>query len=201
MRRMRIEAEKLVGRTAAALENYIDSGLPLDARARKDTVRDLLTGDDEPAQQLKLLWQLYVQEYRRAGEIELTSPPTLTGGGPEHAGEESPAFRQELTGPPAAGPTPAVELEDGSRLQGRVLRIGAVGAVFLSDSANTAAVLLRTSKGYVWRRVGTHGELAQLRRAFKIAAGRRAPHIVNIPLQLAPGSAQPEKPGKEGGGK
>jgi cell division protein FtsB len=200
LRQSRIEAEKLVGSTAAAIENHIDSGLPLEARARADTVRDLLTGSEEPVEQLKLLWQLYVQEYRRAGEIELTSPALTGENKTDHTGEVPPGPEEVVEQVPGGAPTPAIKLEDGILLPGRILRIGTVGAVFLSDDGNTAAMLLKTPKGFVWRRVATHSQLAQIRSAFKIAAGRRAPRLVNMPLQFNAGG-KPSKPGGEGGGK
>ncbi len=167
----RIEAEKLIGEKAAVLVNHINAGLPLDAKARKDTVGNLIGSGETPADELKLLWQLYMQEYRRAGEIEMGSPVASREAGAQSEG---------------AGGVPAntVELSDGRKLQGRVLRVGTVGVAFLSDDGDTAAVLVKTAQGYAWHEVGTHGELAELRRAFEIAAGRRAPQIVNFPLQL-----------------
>jgi len=190
LRQSRIEAEKLVGRTAAALENHIESGLPLNIQERADTVRDMLATDDGPTEHLKLLWQLYVQEYRRAGEIELTSPAPLPASKSAPAGEAG-AHAVE----PAS--VAAVELEDGLKLPGRILRIGDVGAAFLSDSGNIAALLIKTSGGYIWRRIESGSQLSQIRNAFEIAAGRRTPHFVNIPLQLGSGNV---KPAKSGGG-
>ena len=95
----------------------------------------------------------------------------------------------------AAAGVPAVELEGGVMLPGRILRIGEVGAAFLSDSGNTAALLVKTPKGRVWRQVESSSHLAQIRSAFEIAAGRRTPHLVNIPLQLDNANAGPAKPG------
>lgn len=84
-----------------------------------------------------------------------------------------------------------VEVAGGAKIEGTVLRLGAVGAVFLSNDGRIAAVLVSSPKGYTWKRLGSYGELSQVRRAFEIAAGRRAPEIVNMPLDF----------GAAGGGK
>lgn len=173
----RIEAEKLLGEKTAALVNHVVSGLPIDIEGRRDTVQNMSAGLETPADEMKLLWHLYVQEYRRASEIELTSP-SPEGGEPSKAA------------PPTAALTHTIELEGGAMLRGRVLRIGCIGAVFLSDEGNIAAMLVRTEKGCAWRRLSERADIDELRRAFEIASGRRAPEIVNIPLQPGAGGGR-----------
>jgi hypothetical protein len=168
----RIAIEKLIGEKTALLANHIESGLPLDTASRRNYVAEVMAGAQTPAEELKLLWQLYVQEYRRAGEIEVSSPLTK----PESEEDESAENSQTL------GYT--VQLENGARIQGSILRIGSVGAVFLSDDGNTGAILVRQPEGYAWQEASTHEMLALLRQAFEIAVGRRAPELTRVPLEL-----------------
>ena len=164
-----------MGKTAELLD-HIEQGLPLESEERAQAASTLLAGCETPAECCKLLWQLWVQEFHRAGEIEITSP-VIT---------EPSAARPEgaLKQPPDVSYT--VRLEDGARLQGRVLRVGFVGAVFLTDDGKTAAVLLKIPDGYRWREVVTQEGLSGIRHVFEIAEGRRAPQVVRVPLQLVP---------------
>lgn len=157
--RQRSGIQKLVRAKASALANRIDAGLPLDIEARGEMAGKLTARSEADADGLKLLWQLYVQEYRRAGEIETSSN--------------------------------TIEVAGGAKLEGIILRIGAVGAVFLSNDGGTAAALVKSPKGYIWARLGGYGELSQVRSCFETAAGRRAPEIINVPLDF----------GAAGGGK
>jgi hypothetical protein len=190
--------EEITGGKTQELLGHIGAGLPLESRERAEAASALLAGCETPGECCKLLWQLWVQEFRRAGEIEITSPVIEEPSGPRPEGAPEP--------PPSVSYT--VKLEGGARLLGRVLRVGSVGAVFLSDDGKTAAILLKTAGGYVWREVASREELAGIRHVFEIAEGRRAPQIVRVPLQLAlspvpapkpAGEKKPEKP--EGGAK
>ncbi len=182
------EIEAIATGKTAELLDHIKAGLPLGSGARAEAASRLLEGCETPAESCKLLWQLWVQEFRRAGEIEITSPVVR-----EPSAERPEGVTEQ---PPEVAYT--VRLEGGARLQGRVLRVGSVGAVFLSDDGKTAAILLKAAGGYGWREVATREELSEIRHAFEIAEGRRAPQIVRVPLQLvhppAPKPAGEEKP-------
>jgi predicted RNase H-like nuclease (RuvC/YqgF family) len=177
LRQRHVEVEKLAGERAAWLTNCVNSSLPVGLHERSETVAELLAGSETPLETLKLLWQLYVQEYRRGGEIEMTSPVTSGKAEAERAKAPRQAGTIEYT----------IMVEGGAKLQGLILRIGTVGAIFLSDDGKTAAILARGAKGYAWREVHDGGRLSQIRRAFEISAGRRAPEVVRVPLQAGAG--------------
>ncbi len=153
LRKERASIEKVIVEGSDALLAHIEGGMPFGKQRRCERVAELLGEAERPADALKLLWQLYVQEYRRAGEIEL-SAGTITLG-------KKVVF------------------------EGRILRLGAVGAVFLSDDVRTAAVLAGSPKGHRWLRLSGRSEVSQVRRAFEIAGGRRAPEIVEMPLDIS----------------
>jgi len=172
-----IEMEKLAGRAAASIVNHIGSGLPIGTSERIETVYGLTGSSETPVEELKLLWQLYVQEFRRAGEIELTAP--LFEEDPNAPGGNKQALAHTIA------------LEGGAKVQGRILRLGSVGAIFLSDDENTGAVLVGTGEKHVWRQIRDSSVLKSTRRAFAIASGRQAPDLVLVPVQA----------GGKGGGK
>ena len=166
------EVGNLVNEKTAVLADHVNRGFPFDVPARREAVVELAGGAGSPVEKLRLLWQLYVQEYRRGGEIELVWPRTVLR---EECVQPSATLRSNLSY--------TAEMEDGARLQGRILRIGEVGAAFLSDDGATAALLVNTPGGVVWRRATGRGQLRQVQLAFEVAAGRRAPQLVIFAIQ------------------
>jgi chromosome segregation ATPase len=61
------EFQNLIDSATDALINHINAGLPVDTDERIDAVKALLGSNESNVERLKLLWQFYIQEYRRGG--------------------------------------------------------------------------------------------------------------------------------------
>jgi hypothetical protein len=82
---------------------------------------------------------------------------------------------------------------DGRSVAGKYFRYGAVAGIFLSADGNDIFWLSKTEKGYSWNDVGASLTLrTRIREAMKVAEGKGAPHIVEIPISGVPGTLIPK---------
>ncbi|MDB5046997.1 MAG: hypothetical protein JWO30_68 [Fibrobacteres bacterium] len=73
---------------------------------------------------------------------------------------------------------------DGSDHEGSYVRLGAALLAFAGEDAKTAAYLAKVDTGYVWREADLTPETRQdILTAVKVAQGKVAPQLVNIPFQ------------------
>lgn len=82
---------------------------------------------------------------------------------------------------------------DGSTKEGSYVRLGAALLAFGAEDGKTAAYLAKVDTGYVWRETDLTPETRQdIFTALKVAQGKVAPQLVNIPFQ-APKPVQVSK--------
>lgn len=73
---------------------------------------------------------------------------------------------------------------DGSDKEGNYVRLGAALLAFAAEDGKTAAYLAKVDTGYVWREADLTPETRQdIFTALKVAQGKVAPQLVNIPFQ------------------
>ncbi|MDB5105725.1 MAG: hypothetical protein JWP91_3414 [Fibrobacteres bacterium] len=73
---------------------------------------------------------------------------------------------------------------DGSDHEGSYVRLGAALLAFAGEDGKTAAYLARVDTGYAWREADLAPETRQdIFTALKVAQGKVAPQLVNIPFQ------------------
>lgn len=73
---------------------------------------------------------------------------------------------------------------DGADHEGSYVRLGAALLAFGSEDGKTAAYLAKVDTGYVWRETDLAPETRQdIFTALKVAQGKVAPQLVNIPFQ------------------
>ena len=76
---------------------------------------------------------------------------------------------------------------DGRSIGGKYFRYGAVAAIFVSADDNDIFWLSKSEKGYTWNDVGESLMLrTNIKDAMKVAEGKGAPHIVEIPIAGIP---------------
>ncbi|HKP95482.1 MAG TPA: DUF3450 family protein [Fibrobacteria bacterium] len=73
---------------------------------------------------------------------------------------------------------------DGSDHEGSYVRLGAALLAFAGEDGKTAAYLAKADTGYAWREADLTPETRQdIFTAVKVAQGKTAPQLVNIPFQ------------------
>lgn len=73
---------------------------------------------------------------------------------------------------------------DGADHEGSYVRLGAALLAFASEDGKTAAYLAKVDTGYAWREADLTPETRQdIFTAIKVAQGKVAPQLVNIPFQ------------------
>jgi hypothetical protein len=73
---------------------------------------------------------------------------------------------------------------DGASHEGSYVRLGAALLAFAGDDAKTAAYLAKVDSGYVWRESDLTPETREeIFATVKVAQGKVAPRLVNIPFQ------------------